>query len=256
MRVSLTSALLFPLLRFLIHLLLALPLPLLLALPLSLPRLLRFLLLSRRLPLLILSSLLPLALPPFPLRLSGLLLMYQGGVWVLPCLLGFPPLSIMLRSLPLRLLPMLPLGLPLMARMPSRIPYRVLMTLMTVYLMKTTLLSIPSLPLLRWIRLVRNTAAWWNTFAVSFRRRFGFPRWTLRQGLCSSPSLRLLLNPRLPSLSIGSRGYNRRWLTRTPVWLPGLLQAVPTALSFQLVIPLMRFVARMPLAVQYRLTSP
>ena len=191
MRASLTSALL----RFLLHLLLALPLPL--------SRLLFLLLLSRHRPPLILSSLLPLAFPPFRLRLSGLLLMYQGRVWVLPSLLGYPPISIMCRSLPLQPLPMLPLGLPLMTRMPSCTPYRVLMTLMIlmiVSLTKTTLLSIPPLPLLHWIRLTRSTAVWWNTFAVSFRKRLGFHQSILHLGLCWSPPLRLPLTPSIPSL--------------------------------------------------------
>ena len=131
-RVSPTSALPFPHLSFLIHLLLALTLPL--------PRPL-LLLLSRHLLLLILPCLPTLALPDFLLPLSGLLLVYQGGVWVLPFLLGFPPVRLMLRFL---LLPMLPLGSPLMTLMPLLIPYRVLMimmTPMTISLTLSTLLS-------------------------------------------------------------------------------------------------------------------
>ena len=125
---------------------------------------------------------------------------------------GVPLVGLMLRSLPLQLLPMLPLGHPLMTLMPSLIPYRILMimmTPMTVCLTMTSLFSTFRHRLLPWICLARNTAVWWSTFAVSFRKQLRFHWWILCLGLYSSPSFCLLLTLSHHWLSIGLRGCNR-----------------------------------------------
>ena len=92
--------------------------------------------------------------------------MYQGGVRVLPSLLGYPPLSILRLSIPvsphLTLPPGLPLPLLLMTFMPTHIHYRAMITLMilTIVSMTTiTLILIPRLPRFLSIRLDQNTAA-------------------------------------------------------------------------------------------------